>query len=396
MNAYGKLTVNGSEVFEKKLSYVLDQIAKDVKTYINSNLYESIILIGGYGRGEGGVVCIDGIEFPHNNFDFVVISKDINDEQTSFLDKMCKRIFDKHSKKLGIFVEFTILSSSKLKSMDPLLITYDMKYGHKVIVGQSSSLVNNKRFEVDTIPSWDIRNLIVNRGTLLIINDLILSKPTLSKKDRQTVVKHWIKAIIGYGDALLFYLDKYNYSYVEKQKRMKEVTCVSDTFKLLYDKAMNFRFSPNYKRYEKFNIKTYQNFVKEQLEDIHFRCEELALGDVKINSITYINKAVEEALSSNNSLKGRLKKAYYLLKKVPVIKKLSVIGNIRYRMLGMKGMMPILFPFIAYNIRDKEFDEVLKDFFRVSLIDENHLKNRYLTYWKEHVNSNFVREDFGL
>ncbi len=43
----------------------------------------------------------------------------------------------------------------------------------------------NTNFEVETIPSWDIRNLIVNRGTLLIINDLILEKENLVYKDKK-------------------------------------------------------------------------------------------------------------------------------------------------------------------------------------------------------------------
>lgn len=392
---YGRLTVKGSEQFEKSLTSVLDDISKDIKSLISKDLYEAIILIGGYGRGEGGVVVENGVELPHNNFDFVVISKNINDSDKDILNTLCKNIFDYHTKKLGIFVEFSIISAAKLMKTDPLVITYDMKYGHKVIAGNSDFLIKSSNFEVDTIPSWDIRNLIVNRGTLLIINDLILQKENLTLKDEKIVVKHWIKAIIGYGDALLYYLGEYNYSYVEKQNRMKNIQGVDGRFKALYNKAMEFRFSPDYKSFNRFNIKRYQDFIKKELKVIHFRCEELALNNVSISSKVYIDKAVEQSLEDNNTLKGTIKKAIYLIKSSPKIRNLSFVDSLKYKMIGMKGMMPILFPFIAYGIKGREFDGIVGDFFQ-SKIQENSLKNQYLRYWKTYVNSNFVREDFGI
>lgn len=395
MSNYGRLTIKGSKQFEKKLSTFLDDIQIDIEYLIDKEFYEAIILIGGYGRGEGGVIKIDDVECPHNNFDFLVISKNINKEKTAFLQKTCNEVFNNHAKKLGVLVEFTIISTSRLRNIDPLVITYDMKYGHKLISGNSDILTKNKNFEVDTIPSWDVRNLIVNRGTLLIINDLILNKQRLDKKDKKNVIKHWIKAIIGYGDALLFYLGEYHYSYIEKQNRMKKLTTVDIKFRALYNSAMNFRFSPNYERYGELNIYKFQEYIKQELFKIHERCEELALDNTKLNSNVYINKAMESSLNDNNSIKGILKKIYYLTKSTPTLNNFSFIENIRYKMLGMKGMMPILFPYIAYGINSQYINSILMDFFQTKN-KSNCLKNQYLSYWKLHVNSNFVREDFGI
>lgn len=391
----GRLTVKGSVSFEKRLSGVLNDISLDIKALVHNSLYESIVLIGGYGRGEGGVIKLEGIEYPHNNFDFLVISKNISNDESNFLNSLCKSIFDTHTKKLGIFSEFTVITKSKFKMIDPLVITYDMKYGHKVIAGNENFFKDDNRFEVESIPSWDIRNLLVNRGTLLIINDLILEKEKLSLKDEKTIIKHWIKAIIGYGDSLLFYLGEYNYSYLEKQKRMQKQACVSPKFKALYDKAMEFRFEPKYDRYKKFNLKKYHRFLKKELEKIHFQCERLALDNINLDSKDYILKAIDQSLLDNNSLKANLKKVLSLIKNVPKISSFSLRETFKYKMLGPKGMMPILFPFIAYGMKVKEVDLILNDFFQINdkAID---LKNKYLTYWKTYVNSNFQREDFDI
>ncbi len=396
MRNYGKLTIKGSTQFEAKLSQVLENIALDIELLINKNLYEAVILIGGYGRGEGGVVIVDGEELPHNNFDFVVISKDITQKDKDYLTFKCQRIFDEHTEKLGILIEFTVISCFKLNNCDPLVITYDMKYGHKLICGNAISLVENKNFELEHIPSWDVRNLIVNRGTLLVINDLMLNKDNLDEKEKKIIIKHWVKAIIGYGDALLFYLGKYNYSYIEKQKRMKRQKGITQKFKTIYNDAMNFRFEPNYEEYLKFDFKEHQEFLKIELAKIHTKCEELALNKVKISSVSYINKAVDETLNNNLTFKGVLKKIYFLTKRVPTISSMSFIENIKYKMLGIKGMMPILFPYVAYDMKNEIFDRILKDFFKLNIKNKDAYKLSYLNYWKKYVNSNFVKEDFGL
>ena len=186
MSSYGRLSIKGSSKLETSLSLILDNIAEDIKLHINEELYEAVILIGGYGRGEGGVVVVENIEYPHNNFDFVVISKNISNEKKDFLEIELSRIFNKHTKDINIEVEFSIVNSDKLKNHQPLVITYDMKYGHKLIIGDASVLKDNKNFELDTIPAWDIRNLMVNRGTLLVINDLMLEKDVLSEKEKRS------------------------------------------------------------------------------------------------------------------------------------------------------------------------------------------------------------------
>ena len=393
MHNYGKLTVRGSIDFEEKLSLVLNNIKEDIEKSVSSKLYEAIFLIGGYGRGEGGVLKVNNIEKPHNNFDFVIVAKDIPKKDLQYLENTCKEIFDLHSIKQGLFVEFTTLSVNKLNNMDPLLITYDMKYGHKLILGKSDILTNNKRFEVESIPSWDIRNLIVNRGTLLLINDLILNKNEIVEKDRKIIIKHWVKAIIGYGDALLYYLGKYDYSYVEKKKRMQNETNVNKRFKSLYEKAMNFRFSPNYEIYDDLDLKRVQKLLKNELYKIHNQCE--SLNNVSLESNLYISSTVSETLDSDRSIKGQIKKIYYLTKSAPSLKSISFLENIKYKMIGIKGMMPILFPFIVYGSKSNQVNKILNDFFKINEGDEC-LKLRYLSYWKTYVNSNFVKSDFGI
>ena len=143
------------------------------------------------------------------------------------------------------------------------------------------------------------------------------------------------------------------------------------------------------------NLNIYQQYVKSELLKIHIKCEQLSLKSDDISWINFINRALKHAVTDNVFTKGFIKKIYYLTKNVPFLKKLSLFENILFRMLGIQGMMPIVFPYVAFDIKSLEFDAILSDFFK-SDKENKCYKNLYLSYWKKYINTNYVQEDFGL
>lgn len=63
---------HGSEAFNARMHDVCLRIGEDVEKALGSN-FTALILGGGYGRGEGGVVRVDGVEKPYNDLDFTLI-----------------------------------------------------------------------------------------------------------------------------------------------------------------------------------------------------------------------------------------------------------------------------------------------------------------------------------
>src|SRR5690606_3500364 len=117
-----------------------------------------------------------------------------------------------------------------------LVMWFDMRFGHKVLLGDPSFARGLDRFRLSRIEPADVRNLLVNRGTLLVINDLLFDGPGGNDEAaRRTALKHAMKAVIGYGDALLYFLGEYDHSYVEKQRRMRIRRDVPAAFRDLYD-----------------------------------------------------------------------------------------------------------------------------------------------------------------
>lgn len=395
MKSYGKLSFKGSVHFEEKMTSLLNDISNDIENSINPKYYTCVILIGGYGRGEGGVIKVGNVEFPHNNLDFLIVSTNLDKTKYNQLQEDVNRIITKHCKRVNIDFDLSIITEFKLKNSDPLVITYDMKYGHKLIIGNASFLTKIKRFEMEHIPEWDIRNLMVNRGTLLTINDLILQKKYHTMKDIKTVIKHCIKAIIGYGDALLYYHGEYHYSYVEKQIRMKKQTKIDEKFKKMYDEAMSFRFEPNYQKYLELDLIQFQREVKKALKSIHLECESMALNKKNIQWSNYF----ETALNSNSNsfgIKTLLKNIRNLLLPHCFIKELSLENKLRAKMLGMRGVLPLLFPYIAFEMHDNKSQKILNDFFKMKTSNNSTLKEAYLLFWGKYINNNFSLQEYGL
>jgi len=389
MKNFGKLSLKGSTHFEEKMTKVLNNISDHIESHINPDYYKCVILIGGYGRGEGGVVKISNVEFPHNNLDFLIVSKGINQNKEQQLREEVHKIIKEHCAVLNIDFDLAIFSEMKLKLCEPLVITYDMRYGHKVINGDAQFLKNMCRFNLANIPNWDIRNLMVNRGTLLTINDLILSKKHHTMKEIKTVIKHCVKAIIGYGDALLYYNGAYHYSYLEKKIRMAKQKNIDESFKKLYDEAMNFRFEPNYDTYLQRDLIQFQKELKETLKKIHLQCEIMSIEDKNLRWSSYFATAVSNSFSQTNTLKAVLKQIKNLITSKHSIKNLSLKDNLKTKMLGIRGTLPLIFPYVAFGINDKKTLKLVCDFFKLDKANNNALKRQYLNYWGKYINNNF-------
>ena len=67
-----RYTLDGGPQVESRIEDLVRAVAAEVENRVSSASYRALLLIGGYGRGEGGVEVRDGAEHPHNNLDFLL------------------------------------------------------------------------------------------------------------------------------------------------------------------------------------------------------------------------------------------------------------------------------------------------------------------------------------
>ncbi|WP_197474771.1 hypothetical protein, partial [Oleiphilus sp. HI0079] len=210
-----RFTLSNNPEAEKCISGLLDQIAKVVQKNIADHKLRSLILLGGYGKGEGGVSVVGNSYKPHNNFDLLLVTQHLSKTKQERVNEALSQQLQALAGKLDIGIDLSLIDQWKLKNMPTRVLWYDMMEGHRTLLGDAKFVPSIKHKQRD-IPAWDMRNLMVNRGSLLLLNQICLQNEERSQELDRLIIKHAMKAIIGYGDALLYSLDEYHWSYREK------------------------------------------------------------------------------------------------------------------------------------------------------------------------------------
>jgi hypothetical protein len=349
-----------------------------------------MVLLGGYGRGEGGVVITEEGESPHNNLDFLVIAA--TGVSLADQEKIKTRLQEaavSWRRQFGVELDFAVISEQKLKHSPCLVMWYDMRFGHKTVLGDETLVPSLTQFTLERIPAWDIRNLLVNRGTLLVLNDHIAASRVLEPDDRKLIVKHAMKAIIGYGDALLYSLNDYHWSYAEKQKRMRVRKDVGEGFRRTYDQAVEFRFQPDYGAYESTDLMQWMDTLRKDLSVVHLRCESARLGCEALTWDEYAEAAFRYAVLDDwKSLRAWAKKLLTAVKARNGIPGISPAAQLGSRCLGPKGVLPILFPVPAYNLDCPDFRDMAIHYLGARSAERNEIRRAYLGQWASIVDTN--------
>src|SRR3989344_9687553 len=127
----GKYTVYGKSV-DEKIQIQLNEICKVIVKYVNPI---SIILIGGFGRGEGSVIFKNREFIPINDYDiYAITSKKYSNK---VIEEMCDKASVSIGKKCINFVDFAedmeysiektfypdvrIMTLSELRKLPPFL-----------------------------------------------------------------------------------------------------------------------------------------------------------------------------------------------------------------------------------------------------------------------------------
>ncbi len=265
----------------------------------------------------------------------------------------------KISKEYDIGIDLSTISKKKILNLEGLVVSYDMRFGHKTLLGDSNFIRKYDHFSVYNIDPVDIRQLLVNRGTLLLINRVLLQKEKLSTREKKLIIKHAIKAIIGYGDALLFFHNQYHWSYAQKQSNMTKLSVIDEKTKSLYTEAIAFRFQPDYETYLQKDLHQWNSELLHTLSNIHLECEKINLSKRDLSWDNYFDVTLLERSYPNKNIKQKIKSALEGLKHPKVILKLASPQKIfSFLQLGNRATLALIFPYVAYNNSPSHYREL--------------------------------------
>ena len=393
---WARYTARGSQEVERSIADVVGRIAEAAQRVLRDARFRALILFGGYGRGEGGYEIDAGGERPHNDMDFLLITPGpagSGDELKGALEREIRPI----GRQLDVDVELGAISERSLRRAPCLVMWYEMRFGHKTILGDAGFVPSLRHFSLERIPPSDVRNLLVNRGSLLLINELLLERGAGSLHDRRTVVRHAMKAVIGYGDAMLFFLGRYHWSYLEKQRRMRVLAGVSPEMRALYEEATEFRFAPRYADYVERDLRTWNSTLLETLEPVHLTCESMRLGRGTLDWAAYADAALAQVpFERAFDVRFAARKARNLVAAPALRMDAGLLGRIGMRMAGPEGVLPIVFPLVAYSPAGSEQARQAGAVLGVAEDSRGALVRAYLDQWGLYGDPNFpqTHDDF--
>src|SRR6266568_6266962 len=130
---------HASADFNARMEGWVSGLSGAVRNLMGENLV-ALVLSGGYGRGEGGVLRVGAEERPYNDLDFVLIVR----RKGSLPWDELNAIRHKYEKLIGIDVDFSRpLTVDDVRNWPPTLMWSDVLHGHRVFEGSPDILTSN-------------------------------------------------------------------------------------------------------------------------------------------------------------------------------------------------------------------------------------------------------------
>jgi hypothetical protein len=391
-----RYTARGGDEVEARIGALVGRVRDAIRVALDPRAYRAVLLIGGYGRGEGGVATTNGREVPHNNLDLLVITRGRRG-----LDRLKARIdaaLDPIAREEGVGLDSGCVAESVLRRAPPHVMWHDAYFGHRVLLGDPGLMRSLRHLGEGRIPSVDVRDLLVNRGTLLVLNDALFERPSLEADARRAIVRHGAKAIIGYGDALLYTRGAYHWSYVEKQRRMRAQGDVPESFRRLYDDAMEFRFRPAYERFVESDLGGWVSATKAALEPVHLAFEAARLGRPGLTWDEHAALAFRRTAAEGwDHFRTAARKASLLPRSGPAPRALSPLARLGFRCATMRDRISVAFPSVAYPwgssaMGDSTRSDVLRAILGAAGTGPPEVRRRaYLRLWGAYGDPNFAQ-----
>ena len=209
-----RFTLNGSDQLEEHLDNICAEFADGIRAIIPQSLLGGIVLGGGYGRGEGGVLETARGDRPYNDLEFYIFVRDhpwlaLAEDLGQFAE---------------VEIEFKIDSLSLLRRRAPNLFDHDLILGHRWLLGDDRLFAGcDQHRQPGNIPISEATRLLMNRCSGLLFAREKLVPGRFQTEDADFVCRNIAKTELALGDAVLIAYGKYHWSCLERGQRLRKL-----------------------------------------------------------------------------------------------------------------------------------------------------------------------------
>ncbi|HEX7861599.1 MAG TPA: hypothetical protein VF773_14785 [Verrucomicrobiae bacterium] len=335
----GRFTIDGSDQLETELNDLCLRARDEILRVMNARNVHALVLGGGYGRGEGGVLKSGNIDRPYNDLEFYIIHRGSDLLAEKRYHFQLHHIAEDLTAQAGIEVEFKLLSHRKLQRSPVTMFYYDLISGHRLVHGAENWLAGCEHHRAaHRIPLYEATRLLMNRCSGLLYSQEKLARANFTSDDADFVGRNLAKAKLALGDVFLAMRGQYHSSCRERQKRLRKLEAegaLEDFTSLttLHNQGVDFKLHPvrSNRSGEEFRpeLESIKDIAKQLWLLLESRRLETTFPSVEDYSFSNINKCPETIASRNRLINARR------------FGKLSVL-NTRYPRERLLNSLPLL------------------------------------------------------
>jgi hypothetical protein len=216
-----RFTIDGSDALENRLDELCDRVLRGVQEIVPPRELEALVLGGGYGRGEGGVLNTPDGDEPYNDLEFYVFIRGNRLWQTYKNRGVLEQLAAYLSAGAGLHVEFKIDSLARLRRSPVSMFSYDLVARHRVLFGGEKAFQGcGHHLAAEKIPLAEATRLLFNRATGLLLVREMVERQAFTPDEADFAGRNLAKAQLALGDAVLAVFGQYHWSCRERHRRL--------------------------------------------------------------------------------------------------------------------------------------------------------------------------------
>jgi hypothetical protein len=245
-----RFTLDGSDELELQLARACENVLAGIKEAVPPRKLEALLLGGGYGRGEGGVLKTESGDRPYNDLEFYVFIRGNNWLNERRFGGSLHHLAHRLAPGAGVEVELKVISSAKLRRSPTSMFYYDLVTRHHQLHGDREVLGGCEQHgNAGNIPLSEATRLLMNRCTGLLLAQERLERACFTAEDADFVQRNLAKAQLAFGDAVLTIYGQYHWSCLRRYERIRRLPEAKfpwlDTLRHHHEAGVKFKLHPH-------------------------------------------------------------------------------------------------------------------------------------------------------
>lgn len=252
MTAVGKrFTIDGSAELENRAQRICEATRDAILGIVPEVQIEGLVLCGGYGRGEGGVLRVGGEERLYNDLEFFLFLRGNRYSNEAKYGAEIHRRCEALTEEWGIEVEVKLSSLEAFRASGATMFYYDVVMGRRWLIGSEELFEGMDHLrDPGQIPLSEAVRLMMNRCSGLVFATYrLLERKDWSQEDSDFVARNLAKTQLAMGDSLLTAMGRYHWSCRERNRRLESESARIELLRanpqLLEDHRMGVDFKSN-------------------------------------------------------------------------------------------------------------------------------------------------------